>query len=276
MKNSLIVFLIMCGMITFGQTYSGTVYDSKTREPLPFVSIGVLNKGIGTVAQADGQFTITIPVEFVNDTLRFSMVGYTSVEWTASQFRSKFSGGQISILMEEAENLLAEVVIRPKNMKSMMLGNEYDSPSVSAGFESDDLGSEMGTVMRVKKDKPFYLKTAGFNIAKCNYDSILFRVNIYDFKDGRPGEILHSLPLYVKVLRDEQKILLDLTPYNITVENDFLLSLEWIMDLPEKQRSFMFCAGFIGNRIYYRKTSHDSWNSAPVCIGNFCEVEFEK
>ncbi|MEZ5013037.1 MAG: hypothetical protein R2794_01970 [Chitinophagales bacterium] len=32
---------------------------------------------------------------------------------------------------------------------------------------TDDLGGELGTIMRVKKGKKYYLKGAVFNIAKC-------------------------------------------------------------------------------------------------------------
>ncbi len=276
MKLLFSVGLLLCFIVADAQSYTGVVYDSKSHESLPYVSIGVLNKGVGTVAQANGTFSITLPDEFNNDTLKFSMVGYKPLLFIVQQFKSKYAAGNIFIYMEEDMKYLSEVVIRPKNMKSVLLGNKYDKPTISAGFESDDLGSECGTVMRVKKGRTYYLKTAGFNIAKCEYDSILFRVNIYDFKDGRPGEILQSLPLYVKVIKDQKKILLDLTPYGITVENDFLLSLEWIMDLPDKRTSFMFCAGFAGNRIFFRKTSQDKWNSVPVCIGSFCVAEYQK
>jgi len=268
--------LFCCSNPAFAQIYSGTVYDAKTKEPLPFVSIGVMNKGKGTVAQADGKFTIDLPDELNNDTMKFSMVGYRPVFFIVSKFKTSFANAQATIYLEEQVNELSAVIIRPKNMKTLTLGNGYDNPSVSAGFESDDLGSEAGTVMKVKDGRTYYLKTAVFNISRCSYDSILFRVNIYDFKSGHPGEIIQSLPLYVKVVKDQKKIMLDLTPYNITVEDDFLLSLEWIMDLPDKRTSFMFCAGFLGNRIFFRKTSQDKWTSVPVGIGNYCIVEYEK
>lgn len=61
----------------------GKVIDGETGEPLPFVSITVKDKSVGTASDFDGNFTISIPAgaKF----LVFSYVGYLSQEIPISQ-----------------------------------------------------------------------------------------------------------------------------------------------------------------------------------------------
>ena len=275
MRKLIFLILLLNLQELYSQSCSGIIYDADTKQPLPYVSIGVLNRGTGTVAQQGGQFTINLPDELNNDTLKISMIGYQSQFYNVLDFKTLCSSGK-NIYLKETVSELSEVIIRPKDTKTITVGNEFDIPNFRAGFTTNDLGSELGTVMKVKHNRTYFLKTAVFNIALCNYDSILFRVNIYDFEDGKPGVILQSLPLYVKAVKDQKQIILDLTSFNISVDHDFVMSLEWIMDLPDKEQNFLFCAGLIGNRIFYRKTSQDTWNTYPIGIGNYCEVEYEK
>ena len=88
--------------------------------------------------------------------------------------------------------------VRPVRLIPVVLGTDFDKPYISAGFKSNDLGSEVGMVMKTKKDRKYYLNSTGFWISKCEYDSILFRVNVYDYNKGEVGELLHQLPIYVK------------------------------------------------------------------------------
>ncbi len=54
----------------------GVVLDQKTQEPLPFVHVGIPEKGIGTVTNQQGHFTFYFPVGHLNETLVVSHIGY--------------------------------------------------------------------------------------------------------------------------------------------------------------------------------------------------------
>jgi len=256
--------------------YSGMVKDVSTDLPLAFVNIGIPKKATGTVSQFDGTFHLNIPEANISDTLRISMIGYKTLQIPVKIFLSDFANTNKAITLEPDIKALTEVVIRPRNMKEVILGNENNSPNVSAGFLTDDLGSELGTVMNLKDGKTYYLKSCGFNFAKVNFDSIIFRVNIYDLEGGLPGELLISLPIYVTVYRDQRNVVVDLYPYDIKVDDDFVLSLEWLQDLPDKTNAVMFCAGFFGNKVVFRQTSQANWAGFPLGIGIWCKAEFEK
>ena len=276
MRAYLIIITAFIINIANAQQYSGIIRDSTTNEPIPFVNIGIMNKGTGTVSQADGNFKLIIAHEFLADTIRISMIGYEKKMILVRDFIEANEYNFITINLQPDIQELNTIIVRPRNMKEIILGNTFDSPHIMAGFKTNDLGAEIETIMKVHDERTYYLKTAGFYIGKCLYDSILFRVNIYNIVDRKPGEILHTLPIYVKIVNGQTKLLIDLTPYNITVDDDFILSLEWIQDLSDKTTSLMFCAGFIGNRIFYKLTSQDKWSTFPIGIGSWCLAEYEK
>lgn len=276
MKSIYIFLFIFSINNAFSQIYSGIIKDASTDQPLAFVNIGIPKKNIGTVSQFDGTFHLNFSEENMTDTLRISMIGYKTQLIPVTKFISDFIQLNKAIILEPDIKELSEVIIRPRNMKEVVLGNDYNSPNVSAGFLTDDLGSELGTVMKLKDGKTYYLKSCGFNFARVNYDSIIFRVNIYDLDDGLPGELLISLPIYITVYRDQKNAVVDLYPYDIKVDDDFVLSLEWLQDLPDKTKAVMFCAGFFGHKVVFRQTSQADWAGFPIGIGIWCKAEFEK
>ncbi len=66
-------------------TLSGKAIDIETKEPLPFATIGIKGKSIGTITNLQGEFDFHIPREFQNDLLVINMLGYETYEapiWT--------------------------------------------------------------------------------------------------------------------------------------------------------------------------------------------------
>jgi hypothetical protein len=85
---NLIIFLIssVCVSSGRGQTpkavlsISGTVVDAENSQPLSFASVAILNKAKGTITNTSGSFELSIPIDFQNDTLVISMMGYRNVK----------------------------------------------------------------------------------------------------------------------------------------------------------------------------------------------------
>lgn len=69
------------------------------------------------------------------------------------------------------------------------------------------------------------------NHAKGN--SLLFRINIYQFKDGIIGENLVTQNILIKEKQRKRVISIDLEAYNLILDLDVLLALEWIRDFDE-------------------------------------------
>jgi hypothetical protein len=63
----------------------------------------------------------------------------------------------------------------------------------------------------------------------------------------------------------------DLRPYDIVMENDFLVAIEWIEDLGIGD--LFFSAGFLGSSLYARATSQGEWTKMGVStVGMNVEV----
>ncbi|MCL3782129.1 hypothetical protein EMN47_17210 [Prolixibacteraceae bacterium JC049] len=56
--------------------HSGKVEDSKTKQAIPYVNIGIRNTLIGTSADFNGNFYLKIPSQYQSDTISFSCIGY--------------------------------------------------------------------------------------------------------------------------------------------------------------------------------------------------------
>lgn len=90
-------------------TISGRVTDAETKEPLPFASVWIKSKTIGTITNAHGDFDFHIPVEFSSETLVISMLGYKDFE---SAVNSLNTNEPLTIALENSLMLLNELVVR--------------------------------------------------------------------------------------------------------------------------------------------------------------------
>lgn len=108
----LLFFLLFC-LSGFSQEtliINGKIKDKKTKQPVPFVHIGIPDKGIGTTTSFDGSFELKLPQAFSNSKLTVSCMGYDTYSTAAGSFKN----GSV-IYLETAVNQLAEVVVMDKS-----------------------------------------------------------------------------------------------------------------------------------------------------------------
>jgi hypothetical protein len=61
MKNSILISLFtIWALFAHAQVFDGVVKDAKTGVPLPYVNVGIVNKGVGTVTDNAGRFKINL------------------------------------------------------------------------------------------------------------------------------------------------------------------------------------------------------------------------
>ncbi|MDR0828825.1 MAG: SusC/RagA family TonB-linked outer membrane protein [Prevotellaceae bacterium] len=105
MKKLLLLFtaLIFAGASAFaqGKTVSGVVLDNKTNEPLVGATIIVVGTTIGTVTDADGKFSLTLPEG--SNSLKITYSGYTDVETSAKN--------NMTVFMEDKSETLKELTV---------------------------------------------------------------------------------------------------------------------------------------------------------------------
>ena len=108
----LLLFFLTSGMNAWAQdgffTISGTVKDQITRRPLDYVTITLVDHNIGTVSNADGEFSLKIPTTITAGFVECSHIGYESA-------RIPVRGENISgaeALLTPLTATLGEVIIR--------------------------------------------------------------------------------------------------------------------------------------------------------------------
>lgn len=85
----------------------GTVVDRKSKEFIPYASIYIKGKSIGTTTNDEGRFLFHIPSAYRDETLVISVIGYHSFESTVLQMTDKDN----YIKMEQNIFQLKEVTI---------------------------------------------------------------------------------------------------------------------------------------------------------------------
>ncbi|CAN5565177.1 hypothetical protein BH11BAC2_BH11BAC2_04140 [soil metagenome] len=89
---------------------TGIIKDDATKSPIPFVSVSLKHKFIGTSTNDDGAFDFYIPEDAADDTLVINSLGYRSVYFAVNTIDKSIMVALKSNLIE-----LKEVVITPLN-----------------------------------------------------------------------------------------------------------------------------------------------------------------
>ena len=89
-------------------TISARALDKETKEPLPYASVGIKGKPIGTIANLQGEFDFHFPEEYANELFVISMLGYRNYEVSASAL---LQSKETEILLEKSNTVLKTVVV---------------------------------------------------------------------------------------------------------------------------------------------------------------------
>lgn len=121
-KITYILFLfLLCTTFAFSQVeLKNKVVDFQKDEPVESASVYIKGTAIGTITNADGNFSLKVPKENINDTLVVSSIGYSTEKFPISQFDA-----QAPIYLIEEVAALDEVTIesdpRPKTGNDIVL-----------------------------------------------------------------------------------------------------------------------------------------------------------
>ena len=277
------------------QLIGGAITDAATHAGLPYVNIGVVGKDLGTVSTEQGRYQLLFREALANDTVRVSSLGY---ETQRLLLRTLLA--QPNIVLVPGNVALQEVQVRGQSLfrRALTLGNTTNSLTSNLNLNTHDLGSEIGTVISIKR-RPTRVLTANFNVSYNKAGPLTFRVNCYrlDAK-GRPTEAkLLAHDVFVTSDIKTGTISVDLAHERLVVEEDFFLALEWIKSRdaasaagqpahptnfrasitknsdgrgvppppPQPQDlAFSLSVGYVNNDLYLRSTSQAAWERASI------------
>jgi len=273
MRLSILLLVFLINHTVFGQNLiEGVIKNADTNEPIPYVNIGILNRDKGTVSDEKGKFKLEVPNEFKNDTIRISSIGYKTKSFSANDFLSKTQiNPTIELLPDIIE--LNEVLITGKNLKEKVLGNKTKSGMMRGGFRNAPLGHELGIRIKIKKS-PTYIEKFHTNVTSNTGESMKFRLNIYNLKDGLPYKRIIKENIIFEIDTKEGEFTLDLSKYNIVVKEDFYFTVELIENQKRGEEIF-FSANLLGKPIVTRQTSQGEWKKlGSVGIGFNLTVKY--
>ena len=269
-KSVLVFILFSASVLLYGQNeVSGRILDEASKLPIEYVNIGIFGKNVGTVSDRNGKFNLLIEPQYQNDSLLFSCIGYEPYAVKISDIRPNEV-----INLQEKSYFLDEVVVNPRIFRERVLGITTKSRYMGAGFENNRLGYECGLMMNVKKTA--VIKTVKVNVSACDYDSIFYRLNIYEVRGEYDFENILREPIYVSASKEDilkNGLQVDLGEKDIIVSGDFVVALEHVRNLGNA--GIWFCAS-MRHESYYRKTSQGNWTTLPVGISISVVADVEK
>lgn len=268
-----IFFSCLITQFSFSQNnLVGQVLNAQTKEELTYVNIGLVDKNLGTVSDDSGFFELEVDaLQYPNAILRFSMIGFENQDFKLKEFIDK---QVLTVTLKEKATVLKEVIVSKKRteFQTKILGNKTNSQLIYASFTTNKLGNEMGFVVRKRKN-PMILKKFNLSLVENNYGLIRFRLNFYDIKEGFPKNTLLKENIIVETDISKGIVSKDLTPYEIVIDQDFFVSIEWIEDLgPGK---LFFSGGFFGAPLIAREVSQGKWSKVGTAsVGMNIEVRY--
>jgi hypothetical protein len=253
--------LILLSLILYLQGFaqqkiSGYIKDEKTKQALPFPSIGIAGTQRGTIGDQNGYFELEVNPE--KDTLKISVIGYKHLSVAAAAYKKE----AVIIYLNPEAYTLQEITVKASQTNYSYLGTIKYSQKICTAFvgENDNWRGEQAAILAINKEKKdVYFESFGFYIVKNEYaDSLQFRLMLYEADSaGYPGATFLKKPILFKTNIKKGEVRVDLTPYKLTWGRDFFISLEC---LEAKMEAGKFCfAGSIKVPSYVKISPFARW-----------------
>lgn len=212
---------------------SGLITD-EANQPLPYATVGVVGKGVGTVADAQGRFQLLLPPAQVTprDTVRFALLGYAA----RSRAISSLPAGQpdLTVVLPALPVSLPAVRVQSRRLDSVRIGNRHYRTNLQTNFALGsqpglNVGSEIGRIFQLPA-RGAWLDQFEFVLSANNFDTVQLRVNVYSLRNGAPAVPLLRHPIYHQITRPgASRVRVDLRPQQLFVAEDAVaVTVEWV------------------------------------------------
>ncbi|WP_139922003.1 alpha/beta fold hydrolase [Hymenobacter sp. DG01] len=251
----------------------GTVLDAQTQARVPFASVGVVGKPLGTVADEQGRFQFTTPTDLAEPVV-VSCVGYQSTTVAAATLQA---AGQVVRLRPSGVSLAA-VTVRPGKVKTKTFGRTSSSSLMGAslyteaGLVSDALAKEQGTIIGLDKD--CRLRDFNMHVAFNRFKSVKFRLNLYSVKDGLPDQPLLRQDVRFDVTQPRGWVRVDLSPYQVQLQGqrEVAVTIQWLQSEAQEGSPKAFGISAVpapGHSILTRNKSQAAWQQLKASYLSF-------
>jgi hypothetical protein len=256
---------------------SGNVVDSSTKKPIPFVNIGIVGKGIGTVTNSDGNFEFSFNIANIDasERIQFSIIGFETKSFSVTSLAQKLQKNKTIALTPQLYGLQEVVVSNIKRVNKEIGNSRIDEFDFGYWKNQQGLGGEIASKIRIRNERT-QLKSLKFKVLENRSDSIRVRVNIYDIDPifRTPQNNILKEPIYHTISRSEDFESIPLRSQNIMVDQDIIVSIE-LVEIYGSNLGFAVAGSFNKNPSYTRPVSQAYWTAhKQKAIGFTLDVSY--
>ncbi|MBG8553256.1 carboxypeptidase-like regulatory domain-containing protein [Hymenobacter guriensis] len=207
---------------------TGRIVDSKTKEPIPFSSIGMKEEQTGVLTNEYGFFQIAMPEKNESDSLVVIALGYFRKTVPVKR-GTKMEDISIEVVKRVIE--LKGVTVEGGKVKELGLGSRSSDPG--EGMIQGQPGSQYAFFVKNDKGKKLgNIRSVSFYIGEHGFPREPFRVRLYkaDGDYNSPNTDLLTENVVVSAPGGGQWYTIDLINYNIPApEEGFFVAMEWVV-----------------------------------------------
>ncbi|OWP62810.1 hypothetical protein CDA63_12210 [Hymenobacter amundsenii] len=208
---------------------TGRIVDEKTKEPIPFASIGLKEEQTGALTNEYGFFQMAMPQKNPQDSLMVVALGYKRKSVLVKP------GIKVQDMIVEVTKLAVELknvqVTSSAKIKNLDLGSRSSTPG--EGMIQGMPGSQYAFFVKNEKAKTLgNVRTVSFYIGENGFPREPFRVRLYkaDGNYNSPNTDLLTENIVVSAPKGGEWYTIDLTEYNIEAPKEgFFVAMEWIV-----------------------------------------------
>ncbi|GAA0716770.1 hypothetical protein GCM10009430_12820 [Aquimarina litoralis] len=273
MKKILLALLIFYSGNLFSQAMiqiRSVVADRNSRQPLKYVNVGFVDRGLGTVTDKEGYFELSFLEKRItnNDTLQITSQNYYPLRIAFSDLKSIMDKTKVFYLSK----IPIDLEITKKEAIEVTVKGQVGSTDISEdkiGWSEESMkGSEFASLIDLPSNKDTQLLNLKFNVANHKADSSKVRINFYSVVSGIPGAKITKSCLYsIKDKSGEQVI--DLRNQEIIVNSRFIVGIELLDSYGDYANQLQLNMSRNLGISYLKSSSQDTWQNVPYKMLDF-------
>lgn len=270
--KTIILKLFCCIVLSLEclEAYTRTVISESTGEPIVYASVGIINRNFGTVTDTLGNFSLNIPPQFINDSVRISCFGYIPHTYAVRDIKKLPD----TISLASDIITLSEVTVRPQRIKHKTAGRKGGGGFIYINVEGYKAAGQ-GLAIPLKVKKNAWLKEIGFTVITDNrpLSHMRFRINVYRKDDG-DYLIQNIKPVYFEYDKSQ---LVDGTftykfPEEIMLDDgEYYVELEFLENFSNE--FFVMRTKPLTGKTRYRYASQSDWETLPFGAPIYIEYD---
>lgn len=269
MKKSLFTFVIIFLSLSLDAqvVLSGFICDNISYKILPYATVRIADKGIGTISNDEGKYFLVIPSNLQNDSLTIDYMGYcqktvkisTLKKGDTIRLTKKIIHLRPVIVKAGAEEIqgkkkegIVTLVFRNKNQKRGLSGAEFG--------------------MLLKDKKQIRINKIRFYLAQNGYDTLKIRAHVYRANHTRIQDRLNITNNYLTITNGKTGwFTFNVNDNYAIIHGDYIVTLELVKVVP-KAGNFALKGTLtpLAKRGYIRE--HGTWKKSFIDMSLYTEV----